>query len=321
MSGRSNFPNGFAQGVTIRGLPLLQMHPGEVFYVNNSSVLAKGAVNGSNGNDGSYRRPFSTLTYALTKCTADRGDIIALMPGHTETVATAAAAGLTLNVAGVAVVGLGAGTKKPKITQTLADTTIVISADDMSFVNLAFEAGIADVATGLDISAVDGLSFDSCTFSEGATAGTYNYVNFIDIADTARDFSMENCTFIGNDANNDAMIVMVGVVGLRLYGNNFYQNVAQATVVAQLLATDAVVDADIRDCNFRNLKDAAVCINFDQTDNSGIIRDCMFSTIDDADAITGNIDATGINCFECYFAGEVDSWGIIGGGAAIYNNA
>jgi len=315
----SNFPNGFASGVTIRGLPLLQTHPGEVFYVNNSSVLAKGGVGGSDGNDGSYRRPFATVTKALTACTASRGDIIAVMPGYTEDIATAA--GEVWNVAGVAIVGLGAGSLKPKFTFSHANATLTITAANMSFVNIAFEAAVADNVTALDISAVDNLSFESCTFSEGEAVGTFNFTDVIDLADTIRNFSMEDCTFIGNDTNNDSMIVMVGVVGLRLVNCNFYQNLAQAAVVGLLLATDAVKDCDIRGCNFFDLIDAAVIINFNQTDNMGIIRDCMFASIDVADAITLGVDATGINCFECYFAGEVDSWGIIGGGAAIYNNA
>ena len=94
----SNYPNGFSNGVTIRGIPLLQVHPGEVFWVNNSGVLAKGGVGGSDGNDGSYLRPFSTIDYAVGRCTASRGDIIAVMPGHAESVA--AASGITLDEIG-----------------------------------------------------------------------------------------------------------------------------------------------------------------------------------------------------------------------------
>ncbi len=318
MSGKSNFPNGFANGVTIRGLPLLQTHPGEVFFVNSSTVLAKGGVGGSDGNDGSYRRPYATVTKALTACTANRGDIIAVMPGYTESVT--GAAGETWNVAGVAIVGLGAGSLKPKFTFTAATATLVISAANMSFVNIAFEAGIADVATGLDISSVDDLSFESCTFTEGAAVGTYNFVDVVDIADAARNFSMENCTFTGNDTNNDSFIVAVGVVGFRLVNCSFASNIAQAAVVGLLLATDAVNGIDIRGCNFRSNIDAAVCINFNQADNDGIIRDCMFSTIDTADFTTLGVDATGAHCFECYFSGDADGWGIVGGGGAIANS-
>ena len=109
----SNYPNGFSNGVTIRGVPLNQPHPGEVFWVNSSSAIAKGGVGGSNGNDGSYRKPFGTIAGALTKCLANRGDIIYVMPGYTETVATAGA--LDLNVAGVKIIGLGDGVIAPNL--------------------------------------------------------------------------------------------------------------------------------------------------------------------------------------------------------------
>jgi hypothetical protein len=112
----SNYPNGFAAGVTIRGIPLLQLHPGEVFWVNNSSVLANGQdVNGSNSNEGSFRKPFSTLTYAITQCVANRGDIIVLGVGHNESLAAGGAGALTLDVAGVAIVGTGVGSLRSAI--------------------------------------------------------------------------------------------------------------------------------------------------------------------------------------------------------------
>lgn len=312
----SNYPSGFAGGVTIRGLPLLQTHPGEVFWVNNSSVLAKGGIGGSDGNKGSYREPFSTVTKALTACTASRGDIIAVMPGYVEDIAEAA--GEVWNVAGVAIVGLGAGSLKPKFTFSETDSTLTITAANMSFVNLAFEAAVADNVTALDISSVDDLSFESCTFTEGAGIGTFNFTDVIDLADAIRNFSMEDCEFIGNDTNNDAMIVMVGVVGLRLVNCNFYNNVAQGTKVGLLLATDAVNDIDIRGCNFRHWIDAAVTINFDQADNSGVIRDCMFSSIDTQGYEIGGVNASGAHCYECFFSGDVDGWGLVGGGTALY---
>ena len=46
----SNFPNGFRNGVVIKGLPLSVTNPGKVFWVNGSSALAPGSVGGSNGN-------------------------------------------------------------------------------------------------------------------------------------------------------------------------------------------------------------------------------------------------------------------------------
>jgi hypothetical protein len=318
----SNYPNGFAAGVTIRGIPLLQLHPGEVFWVNNSSVLANGQdVNGSNSNEGSFRKPFSTLTYAITQCVANRGDIIVLGVGHNESLAAGGAGALTLDVAGVAIVGTGVGSLRSAITSTGATDTIVISAANMSFSNISFEAGVADVATGLDISAVDGLSFDNCYFTEGAAAGTFNYVDVINLATGADNFSMSNCFFGGRDTNNDQCIVGVAHDGFYIDRCTFFAAVAQATAVPLLDFTGAVTNMEIKDSEFYNNVDAGFHIISDQATNSGVIRDCMFGGADTADSNTAGVNVTGAHCFECYFTGDAASWAIAGGGTAIYNSA
>ena len=117
----SNYPNGFPNGITVRGLPLQQAHPGNVYWVNNSGVNPDGGANGSDSGKGTYLRPFSTVDYAIGRCTANRGDIIMVMPGHAEDVGSASA--ITSDIAGVAIVGLGTGAKRPTFTFTATDGT------------------------------------------------------------------------------------------------------------------------------------------------------------------------------------------------------
>ena len=312
----SNFPNGFSGGVTVRGLPLTQAHPGEVFWVNSSSVLAKGGVGGSDGNPGTYLRPFSTITYALTKCTANRGDVIMVMPGYTENIA--AAAGETWNVAGVAIVGLGSGSLRPQLSFTAAAATHVISAANMSFVNIQWVANFADVAVGLDVSAVDGLSFESCWFTEAGA--NLNFVNVIDLATGADDISFNRCTWIGGDASNDSFITGVAHDGFYMEDCVMYANVAQAAVVGLVDSTGNVTNMRIRNCDFRSNVDGALFLDFNGAANGGVVTNCNFSSIDTAGAVTAGFDVTGAHVFECYVAGEADSFGIVGGGT-IYNNA
>jgi hypothetical protein len=149
----SNYPNGFSNGITIRGVPLHVSHPGQIFFVNNSSVIAPGGIGGSDGNPGSYQKPFSTLDYAIGRCTANRGDIIFVMPGHVETLATAAA--IALDVAGVAVIGLGVGSLRPKLNFTATAATMTMSAANCSIKNILFTGGIDAVVSPLVISAAD----------------------------------------------------------------------------------------------------------------------------------------------------------------------
>src|SRR4051812_38908241 len=103
----SNYPAGFANGVTVRGVPLVQTHPGKAFWVsNNTTGLLAGQRGGSDQNRGTFDSPFLTIGGALAQCVANRGDIIFIKPGHAETIANATAASTLWNVAGVAIVGL-----------------------------------------------------------------------------------------------------------------------------------------------------------------------------------------------------------------------
>ena len=162
----SNYPGGFASGVTIRGLPLLQTHAGEIFWVNSSTTaIAKDSVGGSDGNDGSYRRPYATLDFAIGKCTANRGDIIVLMPNHTETLAAVVA----LDVAGIAVIGLGQGTNRPTFTGGFAGDLFAVSAANVTISNLYHneKTTAATSNSTIDIAAAN-CTIQNCHFDLGA---------------------------------------------------------------------------------------------------------------------------------------------------------
>lgn len=177
MGSYSNFPNGFSNGVTIRGVPLQQAQAGEVFYVNNSTVLAKGGVGGSDGNTGTYQKPFATLDYAIGRCTAGRGDIIFVMPNHAETISSATA--LNLDVAGIAIIGLGTGAARPTFTlDTATTTTIPVSAANITVSNCRFLANYADITSVFTLTTAKNFGLDKIFV--GAVATNMNFLNVID---------------------------------------------------------------------------------------------------------------------------------------------
>ena len=54
------------------------MCPGDVYYVDSTHASASdGAGFGRNPDS-----PFATLDYAVGQCTASKGDLIVVMPGH-----------------------------------------------------------------------------------------------------------------------------------------------------------------------------------------------------------------------------------------------
>lgn len=184
MSGPSNYPNGFLNGITVRGMPLTVMHPGKVFWVNNSGVLAEGGVSGSDGNPGTYQKPFASIDYAVGRCTANRGDIIAVMPGHTETVT--AAGGLDLDVAGIAIVGLGTGSKRATVNFTTAvGADMDVDAANITVYNMLFTGGVDALTGPIDVNAAD----------------------FAMINCETRDVTGQATDFIVTDANADRLLI------------------------------------------------------------------------------------------------------------------
>lgn len=151
-----NFPSGFPEGVFIRGIPFMQPFTGKAFWVGNSATLPSGELTAANTNDGESNRPFATIDFAIGQCAANRGDIIIVRPNHVETVT--AAAGLALDVAGVAIIGIGRGANRPTVNfTTVVGASMVVSAAACSMFNFLFTGGIDALTNPVHIQAADFL--------------------------------------------------------------------------------------------------------------------------------------------------------------------
>jgi hypothetical protein len=146
---------------------------GSAFFVDNT--------NGSNSNSGTHwDNAFSTLNYAVSKCTAGAGDGIYLAPWHAETIEdTGTASGTTtdecvIDKEGVSIIGLGHGEFRPTFTlEGATDAAIVVVATGIAvrISNIIIESNLADVAAGITLSATsDGSVIDHCDFRDGAAA-------------------------------------------------------------------------------------------------------------------------------------------------------
>ncbi len=314
----ATYPGGFPNGVTIRGMPVRQMHPGEVFWVSNATTALVGEITGSNTNPGTFHQPFQTIDFAIGKCLADRGDVIMVKAGHAETLAAVGA--IAADVAGVAIVGLGSGASAPTLTVTLATAGVIaITAPNTSWSNIRFVMGVAD-AEPITISGLgDGVSFEGCTFTDASTV--LNFLNFITITTACNNISFRNCYFCGKSASNDSFILMGAAHDRFLFSDCHMQSdVAQTSVVGLIKTTGDVTNCWIKDSFFRSIIDGALFIDFDGTACSGGITNCYFSSINGAGATTEGIDFTGGHSFRCFVSGEADAFGLAGGGGALYDN-
>jgi hypothetical protein len=137
--------------------------------------------------------PFATIDYAVGRCTASQGDIIYVMPGHVETVASAAA--LDFDVAGIKVVGLGWGDTRPIVSiGTATSATVEFNADDMWIENIRFKGAIADLVVGLDIkTGCDDLTFKNCEI--GGTSSAVDMLIGVTIEATNDRITFDGCYF------------------------------------------------------------------------------------------------------------------------------
>lgn len=176
------------------GLPAIldvSRFSGNVFFVD-----ANAAQGGGTAGFGSHPdQAFSTLDFAIGQCTANQGDVIFVLPGHTENVI--AAAGIDLDVAGISVIGLGSGAARPTFTFTTATTAdIDIDAASILLENVILDmTGIDAIAAGLDVNAAD-FTLRGCRVLLSDSAGQ---ATLAVLGDAAADrLTIEDCLLIGS---------------------------------------------------------------------------------------------------------------------------
>lgn len=312
----SNYPGGFTDGVLVRGMPITQTHPGKVYWVSNATTLLPGQKSGSNGNDGTFNAPFSTLDYAFDRCTASRGDIIMVKPGHAETISTAAI--LDFDKAGVAVVGLGTGSLRPTFTFTTAITaTIDVTAANISVQNCLFVANFLDVSSCFTLTAAADFAVENCEFRD--TSSVLNFVNIVDTSAVAN--AADGLYFCGNRIKSSSVTAATTVIEVNAaidrmrVNDNFY-------VGAVLNNTPALIEAAAFDMT--NLEVARNVVYRPNTDTAtgGILLEG--TTIASTGMVYGNhcktLDVAGmlimttgsvLGFHENYLSGTADASGII----------
>jgi hypothetical protein len=140
-------------------------------------------------------KPLATLDYAIGLCTANKGDIIYVMPGHAE--ALIAAATLTMDVAGVRVIGLGTGRLKPQFSITTATTaTWNVTAANCSIENVDIISNFLNIAAAMTVGAnADGLQLRGVNFFD--TSVILGALIGVSIAAAVADVTIENCRYYG----------------------------------------------------------------------------------------------------------------------------
>lgn len=213
----SNFPNGFANGVNVRGLPLMNAYSGQLLWVDSNR--------GSNGNKGTFDRPFATIDYAVGKCNSDQGDIIMVKPGHIETVT--AAGGLVLDVPGISIHGLGNQRSAPKIQfSTVVGADMDVNTYDITMSNIIFEGRIDALTGPIDVNAAS-FSLINCLSYDVTGQAT----DFIVTDANASRLYIDGHTHLGaTAAGADTFISIVGGSDITIIPKTIVGNFAVAAI-------------------------------------------------------------------------------------------
>ena len=280
----TNFPNGVTSyGVPVVGSGQIPTSTGTYFFVDSNT--------GSSGNTGlEPSKPLATIDSAINKCTADKGDVIVVMPNHAENVSSASA--ITLDVAGVSIIGLGQWASKPTLTYTGATTaTVVVSAANCRISNLNFACAIDDLAAFIVLSA-SGQVVDNCNFS---SSGATLYTGGIQITTTYDNILIYGCEFLqATDPDGTGAAAGTGCV--------------------YLVDSENVV---IKSCRFRGQFESGIVHNKTTAAKGLIIDDCELSNeLTVPLLLTTTTEGVCANCYGATLiasdATEAQVWGTIG---------
>jgi len=312
----SNYPNGFKDGVTINNVPLTLTNPGEVFFVSNADVLldknqSVAGVNQPGG--GTFQRPFRTIDYAIGQCTASRGDVIFVLPGHSETITTDG--GIACDIAGVSIIGIGSGSLKPKIVlDTATAAAVTVSAANVTLMNLVLEASFADITNAIDVTAAN-CKILNCEFvEEGANLNFVDIINASSTTDnTADGLHVEGCTSIAVDTAIDSFIVTAADLDRLVVKNNAVNHLnANALHLVEALTGKDLTNVLIEGNKFATLAAASfVAISTDTTTaNNGFVSENGFMSRDTAGELVATA-GTNFSFNQNYSSSVIDASGYL----------
>lgn len=194
-------------------LPVIQdskVFAGNVFFVDTNTDQG-GTTSGFGVHPD---KALTTWDSSVALCTANQGDAVFILAGHTETIS--AADGVLLDVAGISFIGLGHGDARPTFTfstSTAADIEVDSANEYIS--NMRFIGNIAALAAPVDVNAA-GFVMEDCDWYV-ATATTDIDITIITDA-TADDMVVRRCHFYYDYSRAATAVTAASTEVIRLVG-------------------------------------------------------------------------------------------------------
>jgi hypothetical protein len=270
---------------------------------NNFFVDANASDAGTSAGYGQHPdKPFSTLDSAFAQCTANQGDTIWVLPGHSETVT--GAGGIAHDVAGVSVIGLGRGNARPTFLMDAGTAvTYAISAASARVENIVLKAGHNGIVAGVDITAAYAWLKD-VEFQDNTT--DEHFLTPIKATSTsdgnADGLRIEGCKYITVDSGALEFIeINADVDDLQILNNVYIADAATAAKLLLSAAAKTLTGVQIEGNRLvSGITSGDILVDNGQADNTGY---AAFNFA--GHHVTSNptlIDCDGIRMFENYSA-------------------
>jgi len=275
---------------TLSNLPVTS---GNVFFVDAG---ASRAADGNRGQDPAV--PLATIDAAIARCTANNGDMIVVMPGHTESPTAA----ITMDVAGVWVYGLGWGNDRPTVTSSNATNFVLMSAASCRISNIVFVLGVATSTACVNVTAA------GCIVEEIETKihATSQFTNHIMVG-AVEDVIIRNNRLLSLiTASSNSGIYLDGCDQLQVYGNEIMGHFDIAAI-DNVTGTDEALLAVVKRNLVRNISDSGMAIDMDDA-ATGLLADNLWAVSVDFEV---GFDPGDLFCLENYLVDLVNITGKI----------
>jgi len=279
---------GFADGVIIRGMPLLTLYPGDVYWVDS---------NGGGGSRGTFTHPVATLAAAHALVTSNNGDMICIKPGHAETYT----ATVDFSKSGFAIIGLGFGFNRPTFTNGIVaagDDAFDFAGDDIVIYNIKWrEAAPAGSAVVIFNVSGDFVHIENCYLQLGAKT-----LQVLTHDTTGKaEFHFINNTVVGTAAGPDIGIEFEAKHSQAVISGNRWLFGASTGIDDGIVVFTSGTGVD-------NMMDGDTCIGLADgdvyqlqtiTNQGGLVANMNISGADASDHI-GATPATGLGFINCF---------------------
>jgi len=302
---------GYGQAI-MSSLPLLGS--GKVFVVGDSGTANRDMLVQLFGTDVDGAVRFhATIDAAIGACTADAGDVILVMPGHTEALT---ATSIALDVAGVSIIGMGQGLDRPTLTCAATGSTITVTGANCRVEGLHFSATVDNVAAAVTLGAAKDFTLKNCTFDDTGAA-----LHFVSIVVTgATDQAAEGLRVLGNTWNglavapNAFVSILAASDRVKINDNKVFMDATNDVGHFVTLAAKIVLEFEcMRNfCIVVGATDATVGVFLtgSGTTSKGIVADNRCASLDTTTELMFTA-GTGLKFFDNTYTGVADKSGYV----------